>query len=113
MMIYRPVDMNLPATYQKLNRAEVLEFLRQNKQQERFVPEWIETNNTERLQQLSSIIQQWMESKVPQQATATILQIAQSRKGVFKPTIQDKNIQVIGREVQERKLRLDSVGVCK
>lgn len=94
-LMCQPVDVNLPTTCQELNRAEVLEFLRQNKHQERFVPEWIETNNTERLQRLSSIIQQWMESKVPQQATAAILQIAQSRKGASRPTVQDKNAQLL------------------
>lgn len=94
-LMCQPVDANQPAIYQELNRAEILEFLRQNKLRERYVPEWIETNNAERLQRLSSIIQQWMETKVPQQATAAILQIAQSRKGVFKPILKDKKAQLL------------------
>lgn len=64
----QPVDTHLPATYQELNRAEVLEFLRQNKRQERFVPDWIETSDNERLTRLTDILQTWMKMKAPQQA---------------------------------------------
>ena len=94
-LMCQPADTRHYATYKELNRAEVLEFLRKNKNQDRFVPEWIETNNKERLQKLSNIIQQWMESKVPQQATAAILQIAQSRKTIHKTTKQEKNAQLL------------------
>jgi len=94
-LMCQPADTRLSTTYKELNRAEVLEFLRKNKNQDRFVPEWIETNNKERLQKLLSIIQQWMESKVPQQATAAILQIAQSRKTIHKTTKQEKNAQLL------------------
>ena len=81
--------------YKELNRAEVLELLRQNKYQDRFVPEWIESNDASRLQRLSSVVRQWMEQQVPQQATATILQIAKSHKGVAKPSVQDKKAQLL------------------
>ena len=67
-LMCQPVDTHLPATYQELNRAEILEFLRQNKRQERFVPEWIETNDSERLSKLTDILQTWMKMKAPQQA---------------------------------------------
>ncbi len=67
-LMCQPVDTNLPATYQELNRAEILEFLRQNKAQERFVPDWIETNDSERLSKLTEILQTWMKMKAPQQA---------------------------------------------
>ena len=79
-LMCQPVDTQLPATYQELNRAEVLEFLRTNKDKERFVPEWIETNDKERIGKLSAILQEWMKSKVPQQATSIILNIAKSHK---------------------------------
>lgn len=94
-LMYQPVDSRISATYQELNRAEVLEFLRKNRTQDRFVPEWIETNNGARLKKLSTIIQQWMESKVPQQATAAILQIAQSRKSVLQLPKQEKKAQLL------------------
>lgn len=90
-LMCQPTDPRLPATYHELNRAEVLEFLRTNKSQDRFVPEWIETNNKERLQKLSNIIQKWMENKIPQQATAAILNIAKSRKTIHRTTKQEKN----------------------
>ena len=91
----QPVDTNLPATYQELNRAEVLEFLRQNKKQERFVPEWIETTDHERLSRLTEILQSWMQSKVPEQATAVILQLAKTRKGTVRPHANEKSTRLL------------------
>ena len=67
-LMCQPVDTHLPATYQELNRADVLEFLRQNKRQERSVPDWIETSDNERLTRLTDILQAWMKMKAPQQA---------------------------------------------
>ena len=91
-LLCQPIDTRIAATYKELNRAEVLDFLRKNKSQNRYVPEWIETNNAERLSKLSSIIQQWMEAKVPQQATSAILQIAQSRKSIHDlPKVEKQN----------------------
>jgi len=67
-LMCQPVDTNLPGTYKELNRAEILEFLRLNKHQERFVPDWIETNDSERLSKLTNILHTWMKNKAPQQA---------------------------------------------
>ena len=67
-LMCQPVDTNLPTTYKELNRAEILEFLRQNKKQERFVPDWIEGNDSERLSKLTGIIQGWMQTQAPEQA---------------------------------------------
>ncbi len=94
-LMCQPVDTKLPTTYKELNRAEILEFLRQNKLKERFVPDWIETNNDDRLKKLSAIIQQWMESQVPQQATAAILQIAKSKKSAQNMPKPDKKAQLL------------------
>lgn len=84
-LMCQPVDTHLPAIYQELNRAEILEFLRTNKNQERYVPDWIESNDSERISKLSEILKEWMKSKVPQQATSIILDIAKSHKaaGLF------------------------------
>lgn len=71
-LMCQPVNPNLPAGYQELNRAEVLEFLRKNKNKERFVPEWIEVNNSDKLSKLSGILQSWMEIKAPQVAIKSI-----------------------------------------
>lgn len=46
-LMCQPVDTHLPGTYQELNRAEILEFLRTNKSKERYVPDWIESNDSE------------------------------------------------------------------
>ena len=86
-----------------MNRAEVLEFLRQNKVQNRFVPDWIETNDSEKLSKLTEIIQTWMKNKVPQQATSAILQLAQARKAIAKPTVKEKNAQLL-----EEKFKLEN-----
>ena len=94
-LMCQPVDTNLQPTYKELNRAEVLEFLRQNKKQDRFVPDWIETNDNERLSKLTDILQTWMESKVPQQATAAILDLARSKKGVLKATPKEKDAKLL------------------
>ena len=83
-LMCQPVDTHLSATYQELNRAEILKFLRTNKNQERYVPDWIESNDSDRISKLSGILKEWMKSKVPQQATSIILDIAKSHKaGVF------------------------------
>lgn len=102
-LMCQPVDTHQPATYQELNRAEILELLRQNKRQERFVPEWIETNNSERLSKLTDILQTWMNNKIPQQATSAILQLAQARRSVAKPTAKEKNAQLL-----EEKFKLEN-----
>jgi len=67
-LMCQPVDTKLPGTYQEMNRADVLEFLRKNKHQDRVVPGWIETGNRERLNKLQAIIQEWMKMKAPRQA---------------------------------------------
>jgi hypothetical protein len=36
-----------------------------------------------------------MKAKVPQQATAAILDIARSRKGVLKPTVKEKDAKLL------------------
>lgn len=94
-LMCQPVDTHLPTTYQELNRVEILEFLRTNKKQERFVPEWIEANDKERIGKLSVILQAWMKMKAPKQAVSTIKDMLRSKKLVAKPkesseTIEDK-----------------------
>lgn len=69
-LMCQPIDTNLHSEYQELNRAEVLEFLRKNKKDDRFVPEWIETNNSERITKLSNILQSWMGIKMRDEAYA-------------------------------------------
>lgn len=80
-LMCQPVDKSKPAIYRELNRAEILEFLRRNKTAERFVPQWIESGDEEKLKRLSNIMQDWMEAQAPQKAQANILNILKSPKG--------------------------------
>ena len=69
-LMCQPVDSEKPAEIEELNKAKVLEFLRKHKKQERFVPEWIETANPERIEKLKTTLQEWMKNQAPQQAIA-------------------------------------------
>ena len=88
-LMCQPADKSKAPTFTEMNRAEILEFLRKNKLRDRSIPDWIEKPQSERLTKLQAIVQQWMEEKVPQQATLSILQIAQSRKGINLAAKQD------------------------
>ena len=88
-LMCQPADKLKAPTFTEMNRAEILEFLRKNKLRDRSIPDWIEKPQSERLTKLQAIVQQWMEEKVPQQATLSILQIAQSRKGINLAAKQD------------------------
>jgi hypothetical protein len=72
-----------------MNRAEILDFLRKNRLRDRYLPDWIDKPQSERIAKLQAIVQTWMEEKVPQQATNAILQIAQSRRGINLAAKQD------------------------
>ncbi len=61
-LMCQPVDAE--PTFQEINKADVLEFLRQNKKAERFVPDWITDNDTERIEKLSSVLKHWMDEKM-------------------------------------------------
>lgn len=91
-LMCQPVDTHLPATYTELNRAEILEFLRQNKRQERFVPEWIETNDSERLSKLTEILQTWMTMKAPQQAIVDRKNRFHSKGGEQKKSADEQSL---------------------
>lgn len=92
-LMCQPIDPDQPATYTEMNQAEVLEFLRQNKKQNRYVPEWITENGDERITRLSEVLKQWMRAQIPHKATAAILSIAQSKKGVSKQDKQDRLLE--------------------
>lgn len=76
-LMCQPVDPNLPADYVELNRADILRFLRENKNKERFVPTWITDQDEERIKRLSEILREWMIYKAPKQVIA-------DRKNRFK-----------------------------
>lgn len=88
-LMCQPADKSKAPTFTEMNRAEILDFLRKNRLRDRYMPEWIEKPQNERIAKLQAIVQTWMEEKVPQQATNAILQIAQSRRGVNLAAKQD------------------------
>lgn len=92
-LMCQPVDTHLPATYQELNRAEILEFLRTNKNQERYVPDWIESNDSERISKLSEILKEWMKMKAPKQAVSNIKNMLRSKKVETKPKISSETVE--------------------
>ena len=92
-LMCQPVDTHLPATYQELNRAEILEFLRTKKNQERYVPDWIESNDNERISKLSGILKEWMKMKAPKQAVSNIKNMLRSKKVETKPKISSETVE--------------------
>ena len=65
-LLCQPVDAD--PVLEEINEVEVLEFLRQNKRAERYVPQWITDNDTERITRLSTTLKQWMQAKTPNEA---------------------------------------------
>lgn len=92
-LMCQPVDTHLPATYQELNRAEILEFLRTNKNQKRYVPDWIESNDNERISKLSGILKEWMKMKAPKQAVSNIKNMLRSKKVETKPKMSSETVE--------------------
>lgn len=65
--------------FTEVNKADVLEFLRQNKYADRFVPDWIIDNDKERVSRLSGVLKEWMKAKAPQQAINSIRDMLRRR----------------------------------
>ena len=87
-LVCQPVDAKAKATYQELNQAEILEFLRQNKKKDRFVPEWIEAADSEKVSKLSEILQTWMKSQLKDEGTNLLNDLFNSRKTIKeKPSL--------------------------
>lgn len=91
-LMCQPVDTELPTSYQELNRADILEFLRKNKHQDRVIPSWIETGNHERLNKLQTIIHQWMKMKAPQQAVVERKDRFHSKGNESKKSANDESL---------------------
>lgn len=86
----QPVNANetTKPTFHELNRAEVLELLRLNKNDERVVPDWIdEGKDPDKIKLLSAILQDWMRLKAPKQAVSNIKNLlgAKNLKAQKKP----------------------------
>ena len=66
----QPIDAD--PEWKEINKADVLDFLRKNKNADRLVPQWITENDTERVRRLSSVLKEWMHTKAPKQAVKNI-----------------------------------------
>lgn len=92
----QPVDNSGPE-FKEINKADVLEFLRRNKNADRYVPQWITENDTERITRLSEVLKQWMKTKVPNEAYQTILnplQLLKDRKAGKKIVPLDEKFKI-------------------
>lgn len=98
-LVCQPVDAD--PMFQEVNKADVLEFLRQNKKADRLVPGWITDNDTERVTRLSAVLKDWMDSHVPQQAIRNIRDLL-GRRNIAAPAA-DKN-----RPLLEEKFKLQN-----
>ena len=76
----QPVD--AAPEFQEINKADVLEFLRQNKRADRYVPQWITDNDAERVTRLSNVLKQWMEAKAGKEGRIIINDFFSSTKTV-------------------------------
>lgn len=93
-LICQPAEKNAQTTIEELNVAQTLEFLRNHKGQETFLPEWIAAPNKERVDKLSTILKEWMQTRMMKDANA-IMQaprqfLARINAGNPMPTLNDK-----------------------
>lgn len=76
----QPVDPQEAATYQEVNKADVLEFLRRNKKANRYMPEWVMAKDDERISRLSDVLKQWMRQKAGTEGRVIIRDLFSSTK---------------------------------
>ena len=63
---------NVPATWKELSTGHVLNFLKKNKTAPTELPDWILSNDAERLAKLSETLKSWMKSKKPKEVTQSL-----------------------------------------
>lgn len=100
-LMCQPVDEHDAATFQEVNKADILEFLRQNKKNDRCMPSWITEKDEERVNRLSEVLKQWMRQKAPQQAVRNIKDKLK-RHNISTPA-ENRNSQL-----QEEKFRIEN-----
>ena len=95
-LVCQPV--NAEPEWKEINKADVLEFLRKNKNAECRVPNWIYENDAERVNRLSDVLKQWMREKAPRQAVSNIKDKLK-RKTISTPA-SDKKQQLLEEKFQ-------------
>ncbi|MBP5366364.1 MAG: DEAD/DEAH box helicase family protein [Bacteroidales bacterium] len=87
-----------PADWHEMNRAEILNMLRVNKNEPTFLPEWIERPDTQKVQRLSGILKEWLRVQMPQETKTLAHNILRGNKNAT-----DNNGQTI-----EQKFNLEN-----
>lgn len=83
-LMCQPVDPKRGTIVREINRAEILDFLHKNKNQSRYVPEWIDRTEPERIEKLIDIMQEWMKAQAPEAGKKNVLSVLRSVKGLNK-----------------------------
>ena len=90
-LVCQPVDARRPAAVKEYNQAEILEFLRKNKKMDRFVPDWIEAPNAEKIAKLSEILRRWTQSQFKEEGQNLLDDLFSTQKTVAeKPSLTTK-----------------------
>lgn len=71
-LLCQPVEKNARPHIEEINIAEVLDFLRQNKNQPIDLPKWLEHPDKEKVNKVSCILKEWMEEKIVKTAHLNI-----------------------------------------
>ena len=72
-LVLHPADKGSKTTIEEINVAETLDFLRRHKGQKTFLPEWIATPNKERVDKLSAILKDWIQTRMMKEGVALVL----------------------------------------
>ena len=90
-LVCLPVNSSNTVELKELNGAEILELLRKNKMKERFVPEWIESEASERVSRLSEILKSWTRSQFKEEGQNLLDDLFTTQKTVAeKPSLSAK-----------------------
>lgn len=92
-LMCQPVDKSKSAIFRELNQSEILEMLRRNKDNDRYVPDWISSPDGNRIEKLSAILKEWMGEKIPQEAKKNIKDKLKRKNISSSP--ENKNNQLI------------------
>lgn len=94
-LMCQPVDSTQGTTFTELNDAEVLDFLRKNRNQPTYLPDWILKPDYEKVSRLTDIIRQWLGAREPKE-------MQKAFKNLIKHKPNKVGEQPSGRQVKEK-----------
>lgn len=92
-LICQPVEEGAHTAIEEVNIAQILDFLRDNKLQPTFLPEWIETPDKERVDKISDVLKGWMKAQLIKDANSIMKdprQFLTSIKAKQSPSLLDE-----------------------